>query len=163
MGDFEDWIPDHIEMPRSAVLVHPAYVQSDLPELNEISAVIVTGSHATVTGRSRWIGRLSVWLKQEVANKVPLLGICFGHQLVARALGGTVDYRTGGMELGTTTIKLTDEGRNDPLFKVLPSGFPVHTAHSQTVAELLPGAHLLAGNIFEHHHAFSIGDNIRGV
>jgi GMP synthase (glutamine-hydrolysing) len=163
MGDFEDWILDQIEMPRSAVLVHPAYEQSELPELNEISAVIVTGSHAMVTDKSRWIGRLSAWLKQEVANKVPLLGICFGHQLIARAFGGTVDYHTGGMELGTTTVKLTDEGRNDPLFKVLPSGFTIHAANSQTVVELPPGAHLLTGNTFEPHHAFSIGNNIRGV
>jgi GMP synthase (glutamine-hydrolysing) len=163
LGDFEDWIIHQIEIPESGVLVYPAYEQSGPPEIGEISAVIITGSHAMVTGKSRWINRLSAWLKQAVSGKVPLLGICFGHQLIAQAFGGTVDYHNKGSELGTTTIKLTEEGRNDLLFRVLPSSFPVHVAHAQTVVKLPPGARLLAGNAFEPHHAFSIGNNIWGL
>jgi GMP synthase (glutamine-hydrolysing) len=163
LGDFEDWITDGIEIPRSDILVYPAYGNSELPELNGASAIIVTGSHAMVTSKSKWISRLSSWLRQKVSGGIPLLGICFGHQIIAQAFGGTVDYHTGGIELGVTSIKLTDEGRNDLLFRTLPSSFPVHVAHSQTVVQLPPGARLLASNDFETNHAFSIGHNIWGV
>jgi GMP synthase (glutamine-hydrolysing) len=163
LGDFEDWILGRMEIPRSSVLVHPAYEKSEMPGLEGVSAVIVTGSHAMVTCGAGWIGRLSAWLRQTAATGIPLLGICFGHQLVARAFGGTVGFHPGGKELGNTLVTLTGEGREDPLFRSFPTSFPAYAAHSQTVVTLPPDAHLLAKNAFEPHHAFSIGRNIRGV
>jgi GMP synthase (glutamine-hydrolysing) len=163
MGDFEDWVISRIEIPGPDVLVHSTYEQSDPPDFNEISAVIITGSHAMVTSKSGWIKRLSAWLQQAARARIPLLGICFGHQLIAQTFGGLVAYHSKGMEIGTTVIKLTGEGQNDPLFKVLPPSFPVHVAHAQTVVKLPPGARLLAGNTFEPHQAFSLGQNIWGL
>jgi GMP synthase (glutamine-hydrolysing) len=162
-GDFEKWILDQSEIPKTAAIVYRVYKQLELPEFNEGSAIIITGSHSMVTDQSEWMRCLSVWIREKIFGKIPVLGICFGHQLITTALGGTVDYHSKGEELGSTMIDLTSEGQKDSLFRTLPARFPVYVAHSQTVVRLPPGARLLAGNDFEPHQAFSIGTNVWGV
>ena len=101
--------------------------------------------------------------KQVVAAEIPLLGICYGHQLLGRAMGGQVDYHPQGKEVGTFDVRLRTESREDPLFSGLPPQFPVHATHSQSVLTLPPGAVLLAENDFDPHHAFRLGPCAWGV
>ena len=172
LGDFEDWISHglrhsgkvlDIEVcdPRQGDVLPPVHanVQTD----TGLAGVVVTGSHAMVTDREGWSEHTACWLRDAVANGLPVLGICYGHQLLAHAMGGTVTNHPGGLEVGTKTIWLTDESADDPLFGPLPSHWPVQVAHAQSVAELPPGAVLLAHNRFEPHHAYRIGDCAWGV
>jgi GMP synthase (glutamine-hydrolysing) len=50
--------------------------------------VIVTGSSSSVTERAPWMLRLEGWLRDAVTKETPVLGVCFGHQLLGSALGG---------------------------------------------------------------------------
>ncbi len=116
-----------------------------------------------VTDNLPWSLAIEAWIQTIVAAQVPLLGICYGHQLLGRAMGGQVDYHPRGKEVGTFDIRLRAACDEDPLFSGLPEHFPVHTTHSQSVLALPPGAMLLAENDFEPHHAFRLGPCAWGV
>lgn len=162
-GDFEDWIireigPSDAEITEVNVLEGAA-----LPPVDTLSGVIVTGSPAMVTDKDDWMRVLADWIVQVVERNIPLLGICFGHQLLAQAMDGRVDYHPNGREIGTVSIRLTAEGKQDRLLGELPDTFLAHTTHAQTVIELPVNALRLAENAFEMNHAFRLGENAWGV
>jgi len=136
---------------------------SPLPDAKACSGVVVTGSHAMVTDNLPWSEATAAWIPSLIAAEVPFLGICYGHQLLAQAMGGRVGFHPGGEEIGTVDIHLLPNSRTDPLFCSLPSPFKAHTTHSQTVLSLPQGAVCLASNSFEPHHAFRLGSCAWGV
>lgn len=162
-GDFEDHIVSQLGLPASDVVTVPVYLDKTIPPLADISAVIITGSHAMVTDRDDWSRHLAYWLRSVCSDSVPVLGLCYGHQIIADAWGGTVDYHPRGQEIGTVGIELNAAGKEDALLGCLPAEFLGHVFHAQTVVTLPPAARVLAGNAFEPHHAFVIRDNIWGV
>ena len=127
------------------------------------SGVVLTGSHHMVSEREPWSEALVPWLQAAVEAGTPLLGICYGHQLLAHALGGEVAHHPEGVEIGTVTVELQDSAVGDPLLGGLPETFPAQAVHWQSVRRLPPGAVLLAGSAHESHHAFRIGDRAWGV
>ncbi len=145
-------------------MVVPVYEGSLLPErLDSISSVIITGSKAMVTDTLAWTKYVSKWLLDLDKKDIPILGICYGHQLLAHALGGVVGYHPNGEEYGDTTLQLTDESKDDKLFGGLPSDIRAYVAHAQTVKQIPPEAVVLAKNSFEQHHALRFRDNVWGV
>jgi GMP synthase (glutamine-hydrolysing) len=154
-GDYEDWIAAGIKAALPQVRVIDVVRGETLPPLEEASAVVITGSGAMVTVRAPWMEQSAAWLREAVAAKVPVLGICFGHQLLAHALGGEVGYNTRGVEVGTTTIRLTDTAQTDPLFASLPPAFAAQVSHRQSVLRLPRGARLLARSNKDPHQAFA--------
>ncbi|KPU45730.1 GMP synthase [Oxobacter pfennigii] len=162
-GDFEDYIINTADLNYEDILVWNAYQKEKEPDINDVSAIIITGSHSMVSDFEDWSVMLSKWLKDTASGKVPILGICYGHQLLAQTFGGTVGYHPRGKEFGTVYIELTEDGEKDPLLGVLPEKFFGHVAHSQTAIKVPPEALVLAGNEFEPHHAFALKNNIWGV
>lgn len=162
-GDFEDYIINQIGVPASDVVTVPVFITKTIPPMEDISAVIITGSHAMVSDREEWSRYLAYWLRNVCGASVPVLGICYGHQIIADAWGGIVNYHPGGREVGTVDIELCEAGKRDILLSCLPERFFGHVFHAQTVIKLPPAAKLLAKNVFEPHHAFVIHDNIWGV
>lgn len=77
-------------------------------------------------------------------NQVPVLGVCFGHQLVAELAGGKVTHDHSQKKTGTYEVALTDNGKKDPLFKNLPERFLAQYAHKDSVTALPAEAVLLA-------------------
>ena len=162
LGDFDDFI--RAQLPDvDEVLVAPVVDRLWLPDYTAVSGVIITGSHAMVTDREPWSEFTADWLRTVPADTVPVLGICYGHQLLAHAWGGTVGYHPRGEEIGTVEIELAADGRMDPLLGVMPLQFPGHVTHAQTVLQLPPQSRLLAFNEFEPHHAFVLNGNQWGV
>jgi GMP synthase (glutamine-hydrolysing) len=162
-GDFEDMIKKGLACRDAEVSTIDACQGESLPAPQECQGVVITGAHCMVTDNLPWSLAIEAWLPELVRQQVPLLGICYGHQLLGRAMGGQVDFHPRGREVGTVEIKKTAAAQTDPLFKELPEYFPVHTTHSQSVLTLPPGAILLAENDFEPHHAFRIGHCAWGV
>ena len=162
-GDFDDWTVAALGATDISVEVIDVNMMSDLPPWQECAGVTITGSHAMVTDRLLWSVQLEHWIGELVANNVPFLGVCYGHQLLAQATGGEVGYHPLGQEIGTELIKRLPSSDNDPLCADLPDEFYAHTTHSQSVLNLPATAVRLAENSYEPNHVFRLGGCAWGV
>jgi GMP synthase (glutamine-hydrolysing) len=163
LNDFEAWIIAGLKIKPELLDVIDLPRGGRLPEPSGLGGVVIAGSHAMVTQDLEWSLKVERWLPKVVKADVPVLGICYGHQLLARAMGGAVAYHEQGIEIGTTVIECSGQCGSDLLFKGVPERFEVHACHSQTVVKLPENAVLLAKNDFEPHHAFRIGPCAWGV
>jgi GMP synthase (glutamine-hydrolysing) len=162
-GDFEDWIVKGLGRPDSEIQVFDAVSGTELPDPGQIKGAVISGSHDNVTQNTDWSLRLEAWARNLIQHQVPLLGICYGHQIIAKAMGGVVDFHPVSIEIGTRDMELLDACDTDPLFKGVPNRFKAHVFHSQSVIQLPSDAFVLARNDFEPHQAFRIGKNAWGV
>jgi GMP synthase (glutamine-hydrolysing) len=161
-GDFEEWFVRGLS-PRLDITVINT-VAGELPgDPTDWDGVVVTGSPAMVSDREPWSENAALWLTRVVDRAVPLLGVCYGHQLLAHALGGEVGYHPGGRESGTHRVELLNSAKDDPLFRGMPDSFRAQLTHKQTVLSLPQGAVLLGRNEFEPHQAFRVGKCAWGV
>lgn len=156
-GDFDDWIAAGLGDAVPQRRIDAQQETALLPDPLELSAVVVSGSHAMVSHREPWSERLALWMRRCVEAQVPVLGICYGHQLLAHAFGGRVDDLPSGPEVGTHAVQLTPEAGRDALFSGLPGQFPAQLVHYQSVLRLPQDAVLLAHSAMEPHQAFRIG------
>jgi len=127
------------------------------PEGFEFDGAVVTGSRASVYWDEEWIPPTKDWVSQAIDRDIPFLGVCYGHQLLADVLGGTVEPMSE-YEIGYRTVERV--GDSDLLAGV-DDEFTVFTTHSDRVTELPPGAELLAENDYGVHgfrkgHVFAV-------
>jgi len=131
-----------------------------LPDPASPRAIVVTGSASSVTERAPWMLQLEENLRGAVSSGTPVLGICFGHQILGQALGGRVDRNPRGREIGTVEVELTSP---DPLLDETARPFTANMTHVDTLVTLPPGARLLARTALEPHAALRFGDRAWGV
>jgi GMP synthase (glutamine-hydrolysing) len=162
-GDFEAWIVAGLGLDREAVAVVDVCEGEALPAFDGLAGAVVSGSHTSVIDHEPWSEVLARWLAGAVGHGLPLLGICYGHQLLAYALGGEVRDNPRGLEFGTVPIHLTAAAAADPLFGGLPATFPAQVCHSQTVVRLPAGARRLAWSERDSVQAFAVGPRAWGV
>ncbi len=134
-----------------------------MPPVASLGGIIITGSHDMLTEKHPWSEKAASWIKEAVEAMIPVLGVCYGHQLLAYAMGGVVGDNPRGKEFGTVSIRLTGQGQRDPLFEGLPGTFAAQACHSQSVLQLPAGATLLASSDMDPHHAFAIGKRAWGI
>ena len=113
-----------------------------LPATFDFDAVIITGSKSSVYWDEPWIPPLKDWVGAAIDRDLPVLGVCYGHQLVADVLGGTVEPM-GEYELGYRTVR---HAGNSALFDGVDEEFVVFTSHSDAVTELPQDATITATN-----------------
>jgi GMP synthase (glutamine-hydrolysing) len=159
-GDYDAWFTRALG---SAVRTRVHGPDGRLPGRATADAWIITGARSSVLDDDPRVGRLLEWIRGAVEEDVPLLGVCYGHQAVAAALGGRVERHPAGWELGTVEVELTDAGRSDPLFVGFPPRFPVQTTHEDQVVEPPPGATTLAWNEHSPFQALAVGRACRTV
>ena len=94
-----------------------------------------------------------------LAEDFPFLGACYGIGVLGGLRGGIVD-RTWNEPIGALPVRLTDEGRADPLFGEMPDEFTAFLGHKEAVARLPEGAVLLASTDTCPVHAFRLGRNV---
>lgn len=94
------------------------------------------------------------------AEGKPMLGTCFGHQLMADALGGKVSNPKAQAEVGFTEVKLTPKGARDPLFKGVGEKFIAIAGHKSSVIRPPKNATLLASTDKSPYQSFRYGKNI---
>ena len=157
-GEFFRWIKEGVggawARPWSEVDLRD--MKTELPEPRSAAAYIITGSASSVTEKAVWMLRAQTWLREAVALDVPVLGICFGHQLLAEALGGHVVKNPRGRQIGTVKVTLGDAAKHDAMFAGLPREMHANATHVDVVAERPKDAEMLASTPLDPHAAFRV-------
>jgi GMP synthase (glutamine-hydrolysing) len=119
----------------------PEPVQTRNGTVQSFDGVIISGSQSSVYDDRPWIQTLSRWVEGALADGLPILGVCWGHQLLAQVFGGTV--KGGSYELGYVQV---EQDVADPIWDGIPDPFTVFATHSDHVVALPSDATLLASN-----------------
>lgn len=128
-------------------------------DVEGFDAVVIGGAGAhSVTEEYPFSRPLAATVESLVAARTPLFGSCWGHQFIAKALGGTVVTDLDHKELGTFDIELTAAGEADPWLTGLPRRFGVQLGHHDRVVELPRGAVELAASELCANQAFRLLD-----
>lgn len=161
--DFEDWFIAESGLPVDKFIIKSLHLNEELDDLDGVAGIIITGSPAYITDEETWNFIGANYIREAYQKNVPTLGVCYGHQLIAWAFAGQVDFHPSGREIGSASITLTEDSKNDPIFASLPCQFDVHVSHQQSVTRLPLNATRLAANEFEANQAFRLGKNTWGV
>lgn len=143
-----------------SIEVHPVHERPDLPDPRDFRMVVATGGPMSVNDHDAhpWLAAEKRWLREAIATRVPVLGICLGSQLIAAALGAAV-RPNGEREVGWFPLQAAVD---DPLTAALC--MPPRVLHWHGERWDLPaGARLLAGSAACDHQAFAIGDRVLGL
>lgn len=123
--------------------------------------LIVMGGPMSVNDSNTWIAEETEFIKSALVAGTPVIGVCLGSQFMAKALGVTV--RPGqALEIGMTPIRLTDEGKRDPVFGLGPDTLQVFEWHGE-VFDLPKDCVALAGSEIAPLQAFRFGDRAYGL
>ncbi|MCF8362862.1 MAG: gamma-glutamyl-gamma-aminobutyrate hydrolase family protein [Prolixibacteraceae bacterium] len=161
-GDFDEMIIKRSNLPHKVFKVYEIYKGEKPRHPGEYIAAIITGSHSNIDEKQQWIKQLKDWIITARYSNIPVLGICFGHQIIAEALGGKVEKSTKGMKAGCENIKLTPAGSEDPLFKNIKDSLISYKSHQYFISKAPPEATTLAKNDEGTIESFKVG-KIYGV
>ncbi|KAI1339477.1 putative class I glutamine amidotransferase [Xylariaceae sp. FL0016] len=114
---------------------------SSYPDPETVDAVLITGSKFNAHDHDEWIERLVAYTRRCLeGGRVRVVGVCFGHQIVGRALDAQVGRNTRGWELSVIDHQLTDEGKKYLGMEKLA----IHQMHRDAVLSNPPGVQILA-------------------
>lgn len=159
-GDFEHYFAKVLGLSERQYDVLDARFALHLPQPAGVDAVIVTGSASAVHDHEPWSVQTGVFLKAVIAAGRPVLGVCYGHQLIADALGGRTGRNPNGREIGLVLVSVLEV---DPLLEGLPPVFPAFATHQDAVLEAPPWTRVLAGNRNSPVQAMALGPRTRTV
>ncbi|HHQ49260.1 MAG TPA: type 1 glutamine amidotransferase, partial [Acidobacteria bacterium] len=136
-----EWFAERLEIPASVLQTINLVDRPELRwrDVDPYDAVLIGGAGAhTAYEDHPFTGPLERVVLGLIERDRPLFGSCWGHQFLARVLGGTVVNDPAAEEVGTFEIELTPEGRRDPLFAPLPPAFAAQLGHHDRIGVLPP-------------------------
>ncbi|GKT35399.1 Glutamine amidotransferase domain containing protein ChyE-like protein [Aduncisulcus paluster] len=161
--DLADWFYLALNINIEDVEIVRVYLGEDLPAHDPSRVVIITGSWGMVTDHEPWSENTAKWIQSGILIDAPMIGVCYGHQLMAYALGGTIDFFPESREIGKLSIRKTANGLVDSFMASFPDEFDVLLCHSQRVITIPDGAVVLAESEMDPHqiiryskHAISV-------
>jgi GMP synthase (glutamine-hydrolysing) len=163
-GDYPRWFERALGFEMPVARAHAAERLG--PALDQVrpQGIIVTGSPLSVIERAPWMLQLGDDLLRAGARGIPILGVCFGHQLLARVSGGDVVQNPRGREIGTVRVQLTDAGRKDVLFAWSQGPeIEVQATHVDAVDPIPAVATVLASNENTAAQAYRLSETVAGV
>lgn len=126
-------------------------------DINACDAYLITGSKASAYEDSPWIKQLEAYIQQLAERRKKLIGICFGHQLIAQALGGRVEKSSKGWGVG---VMASDVINRQPWMQPFQKQFSLLVSHQDQVIELPTAAARIAGSDFCEYSSYQIGDHV---
>ncbi|MAL95097.1 MAG: GMP synthase [Haliea sp.] len=164
-----EWVPDYGEYPDMFMALlgrlDPSLEfrvydveEGEYPEdIDEVDAYLITGSKSSVYEDKPWIARLMDFVRELDRRRKKLVGICFGHQLVAHALGGRTEKSAKGWGVGLHSHRFrTQPGWHDGGSEA----FSVIVSHQDQVVQPAPGTVVLAGSEFCENAVCQVGEHI---
>jgi GMP synthase (glutamine-hydrolysing) len=134
------------------------------PPLERYHAAIITGSPAFIGDDEPWMQWGAAFLRHLVDKDLPVLAVCFGHQLAGRAFCADVGINPRGREMGTIVVNMGDDPSlaDDPLFGALPRTFAAQCTHRDVIRE--PGPLPVLGTaVHDDNHVVRLGQQQWGV
>ena len=170
-GDFDAWFIKAMDIDKSHTKTYHVYDKLEFPEIENIAGLIITGSPAMLTQELDWSEKTIHWLKQFLEMEIPVLGVCYGHQQLAKLLGGTVDWNPNGRQMGQVDMQISSEAHQDHLFASLiepPLQAQSNTlkflaTHQQAVIDLPGHITVLGTTKLDPYHCFRYKNHIWGL
>ncbi|KAA8545670.1 hypothetical protein F0562_020879 [Nyssa sinensis] len=134
----------------------------DDDEIGNYDGFVITGSCSDAHGNDVWICKLLNLLRKLDSMKKKVLGICFGHQILGRALGGKVGRAISGWDIGVTTVHLSSSSKLFASLK-MPNLLSVIECHRDEVWELPPRVEVMAWSEKTGIEMFRHGDHMMGI
>jgi len=161
-GDFDQWFLDGLGLDASLAIVIDVHAGQRLPDhRGDLAGVLVTGSPAMVSHREDWSERTAGWLAEAHQAALPMLGVCYGHQLIAHALGGRVGPNPHGRRMGTKSVEIRADTAD--LMAGLGRLLELHVTHVEAVLQPPSGARITAETDGDPHHGLHFGHRSWGV
>ena len=131
--------------------------------IDDYEAVLVLGGsmHADQDDRHPWLREENLFIQRLLDRRVPVLGVCLGVQLIAKAVHAAVRPLEGGPEIGWVRTAQTEAGASDPVFSPLPSSFEAFAWHYYTYE--LPACAVSLAESERCNQAFRLGDAAWGI
>jgi len=161
--DYDVLLIDGIGIPSNQFTIINVPNGDELPYDANFDGIVISGAAKMLTNEYDWLEPLSKWLRYFGEKHVPILGICFGHQIIAHAWDGKIMDNPNGIEVGTKQIDFRKEVKNDQLLKDYYPAINAQVSHVQSVITLPEDSVVLASSQQEPYQAFRIGENIWGL
>lgn len=129
-------------------------------QLGECDGYVISGSRHSAYDKLPWIAPLKRFVRRAYKARAPIVGVCFGHQIAAAALGGKVMKWPGGWGIGLQQWRMT---RAEPWLKPTVKNLRLLASHQDQVVRLPRGARRLAQSDFCPNAMFAVGRRILGV
>ena len=123
--------------------------------LQDNNVYLISGSRYGVNDGDKWIDDLERFVLELQHRKHPLIGICFGHQMIAKALGGKTELATQGWGAGVQDYQII---LTEPWMEPQLEQFSILSFHKDQVTKLPENAVLIAQNDFCPYSAYYIGE-----
>lgn len=159
-GDYPDLFRDLFEPLGFEIVVFDVYRGIVPSSVDECDGWITSPSRASVNDNEGWIAGIEGFVRRLVSEEAPFAGICFGHQLLARALGGRVEHAPSGWGVGAQRYEIVD-GR--PWMDPAADQVVLIASHEDQVVRLPEGARLLARSDHCPNAMFAVGRRAIGV
>jgi len=159
VGEQCEWFFDALAGHDYTITVLRPFLDEALPTPDSFDIAVISGSWSMVTDKEAWSERVAAWVPEVIRSGRRLLGICYGHQVMAHALGGVVDYNPCGREVGIKTVTFTEQVRDDTFFIDAPASFAAHLSHEQSVISAPEEATVLAYSQQDGHQILRYAPN----
>ena len=130
-----------------------------LPKVDDVDGLVLAGSYNSVHDNTQWQHAVRQWIPVMREQRIPILGICGSHQLIAHQQGADVVRYNDGPFAGTFPIKITEAGMASPIMQSIQSNDCFHYANGEHVAEIPRGSTLLASSSKVPVAALDFGDH----
>lgn len=128
-------------------------------DIDECDGYIITGSKSSAYDNDEWIGELRNYVRTLASQHKKMVGICFGHQILAHVLGGITQKSENGWGVGvkSSTVLATPEWMQPTM-----ASFSLLVSHQDQVVQLPSNAMVIASSDYCPNAAFQLGDNVLG-
>ncbi len=161
-GDYTDMFGNAIAKSDNSINVqYFSVVEGEFPEnIDVCDAYMTTGSKASVNDELPWIHTLERFVWQLFLAKKPFVGICFGHQMIAKSLGGKVTVSPKGWGIGVTSVIVYNQ---KPWMTGKISNVQLVVSHKEQISQLPPETEVLMGNSFCPNSMIQVGQHFLGL
>lgn len=159
--EFQNFVDFFAQADHTMNLTEYRITEDEFPRHpGECDAYLITGSPKGVYDHEGWIGQLGDFIRDSYLEGTKLVGICFGHQILAHALGGHAEKSEKGWGMGPNVVAVSEP--KPWMTPELPNG-NFYFCHQDQVVTLPDEAELLAGNDFCPNGLFVIGEQVLGL